>query len=71
MRQKIVTDLGITYAMSDNLSLTAGANNLLDVYPDEVPSGSNYGDQFIFSRRTSQFGFNGRYVFGRITFKLK
>lgn len=69
--EKIVTDLSIGYALSDNLSLTVGANNLLDVYPDEVPTASNYGDQFIFSRRTSQFGFNGRYVFGRISFKLK
>lgn len=68
---KIVTDLSIGYALNDNLSLTVGANNLLDVYPDEVPTASNYGDQFIFSRRTSQFGFNGRYVFGRISFKLK
>jgi iron complex outermembrane recepter protein len=69
--EKIVTDLSVGYAFSESLSLTVGANNLLDVYPDEVPTGSNYGDQFIFSRRTSQFGFNGRYVFGRITFKLK
>ena len=68
---KIVTDLSVGYNLSDNLSLTVGANNLLDVYPDEVPASSNYGDQFIFSRRTSQFGFNGRYVFGRITFKIK
>jgi iron complex outermembrane receptor protein len=68
---KVVTDLSASYAFNDNLSLTLGANNLLDVYPDEVPTASNYGDQFIFSRRTSQFGFNGRYVFGRITFKLK
>jgi iron complex outermembrane receptor protein len=68
---KVITDLSASYALSDELSLTVGANNLLDVYPDEVPTSSNYGDQFIFSRRTSQFGFNGRYVFGRITFKLK
>lgn len=69
--EKIVTDLSIAYNFSDNLRLTAGANNLLDVYPDEVPDASNYGRQFIFSRRTSQFGFNGRYVFGRLTFTLK
>jgi iron complex outermembrane receptor protein len=69
--EKIVTDLSVGYALNDNLSLFVGANNLLDVYPDKVPTASNYGDQFIFSRRTSQFGFNGRYVFGRITYKLK
>lgn len=68
---KIVTDLSATYDFADNLKLTVGANNLLDVYPDEVPAGSNYGRQFVFSRRTSQFGFNGRYVFGRLTFTLK
>ncbi|NOY47493.1 MAG: TonB-dependent receptor [Chlorobi bacterium] len=68
---KIVTDLSASVAFTDNLRLTVGANNLLDVYPDEVPAGSNYGRQFVFSRRTSQFGFNGRYIFGRLTFTLK
>lgn len=68
---KIVTDLSVGFNFSENLTLAVGANNLLDVYPDEVPTASNYGDQFIFSRRTSQFGFNGRYVFGRITLNLK
>jgi iron complex outermembrane receptor protein len=69
--EKIITDLSIGYNFNENLTLAVGANNLLDVYPDEVPTASNYGDQFIFSRRTSQFGFNGRYVFGRITLNLK
>ncbi|MFD2542616.1 TonB-dependent receptor domain-containing protein [Lacinutrix gracilariae] len=69
---KIVTDLSASYDLMDNLKITAGANNLFDIYPDEVPfEDSQYGDQFIFSRRTSQFGFNGRYVFGRLTFTLK
>ncbi len=68
---KIVTDLSLSYKASNSLKFSFGANNLLDVYPDEVPAGSNYGRQFIFSRRTSQFGFNGRYVFGRLTFTLK
>lgn len=68
---KIITDLAATYQLSDDLRITVGANNLLDVYPDEVPAGSNYGGQFRFSRRVSQFGFNGRYVFGRLTFTLK
>lgn len=68
---KIITDLSLSYAFSDSFNLTLGANNLFDIYPDKVPVSSNYGDQFIYSRRTSQFGFNGRYLFGRITFNLK
>ncbi len=68
---KIVTDLSATYNFADNLTFTLGANNLLDTYPDEVRASGNYGRQFVFSRRTSQFGFNGRYIFGRLTFTLK
>ncbi|PCH78425.1 MAG: TonB-dependent receptor [Flavobacteriaceae bacterium] len=68
---KIITDFTAVYDFSDNLKLAVGANNVLDVYPGEVPASSNYGRQFVFSRRTSQFGFNGRYVFGRVTFTLK
>jgi iron complex outermembrane receptor protein len=68
---KIITDLTAAYTLTDNFRITVGANNLLDVYPDEVPVGSNYGGQFRFSRRTSQFGFNGRYIFGRLSITLK
>ncbi len=68
---KIITDFTAAYDFSDNLKFAVGANNLLDVYPGKVPTGNNYGRQFVFSRRTSQFGFNGRYVFGRVTFTLK
>ena len=68
---KLITDLSAGFDFADNLKLTVGANNLFDVYPDEVRESGNYGRQFVFSRRTSQFGFNGRYVFGRLTFTLK
>lgn len=68
---KIITDATIAYDFSETLKLAVGANNLLDVYPDKVPEASNYGRQFVFSRRTSQFGFGGRYVFGRLTLTLK
>jgi iron complex outermembrane receptor protein len=68
---KVITDLSIGYKYGENTTFTVGANNLLDVYPDEVPVSSNYGRQFIYSRRTSQFGMNGRYVFARLSFNLK
>ncbi|MEM9363474.1 MAG: TonB-dependent receptor [Bacteroidota bacterium] len=67
---KLVTDLTITKSFSENLSLTIGANNLFDVYPDENREGGTSGDQFVFSRRTSQFGYTGRYLFGRLRFSL-
>ncbi|MDH5380265.1 MAG: TonB-dependent receptor [Cyclobacteriaceae bacterium] len=68
---KIITDATVSYTLTKGIKITLGGNNLLDVYPDEVPVGANYGGQFMFSRNTSQFGFNGRYVYSRLTFNLK
>ncbi len=67
---KLVTDLTVTKSFSENLSLTVGANNLLDVYPDENRAGGTSGDQFVYSRRTSQFGYSGRYLFARLRLSL-
>lgn len=67
----VVTDLTIGYNFSEAVRLTVGANNLLDVYPDELPGYLTSSNQFVYSRRVSQFGNNGRYVFGRLTFNLK
>jgi len=68
---KIVTDLTIGYNFTDSAKLTIGANNLLDVYPDENDPAFRSEGRFIYSRRSVQFGQNGRYVFGRLTFKIK
>ena len=68
---KIITDFTVGYSFSDNVTLTVGANNLLDVYPDENDPAFRSDGRFIYSRRSVQFGQNGRYVFGRLTFKIK
>ena len=78
---KIVTDLSLAYKASDALTLTVGANNLLDVYPDRAKQDLNpneAGDQnnrsdgrFDWSRRAQQFGIGGRFLFARIGFTLK
>ncbi|MEM7575571.1 MAG: TonB-dependent receptor [Bacteroidota bacterium] len=67
---KIVTDLSLRYAINDRLSLTAGANNLLDVYPDLNRLENQSSGRFLYSRRSQQFGANGRYVFLRANFSL-
>lgn len=68
---KVLTDLSVRYSFSDVLSFTVGANNVLDVYPDENRPASTSGDQFVYSRRTSQFGYTGRFVFAKLNFTLK
>ncbi len=67
---KIVTDLSVSAKIFENLNVTIGANNLLDIYPDENRAGGTAGDQFVYSRRTSQFGYSGRFLFARINFSL-
>ncbi len=67
---KVVTDLSFSTTIFENLNITIGANNLLDVYPDENRAGGTAGDQFVYSRRTSQFGYTGRFLFARVNFSL-
>ena len=64
---KIISDLSIGYNISKNFNLTIGTNNLLDIYPTKNVASSTNNDQFIYSRSTSQFGQNGRYVFSKLT----
>lgn len=64
---KIITDLSIGYNISKNFNLTVGTNNLFDIYPTKNVTASTNNDQFIYSRSTSQFGQNGRYVFSKLT----
>ncbi len=67
---KVITDLSAIYRYSPQLWITFGANNLLDIYPDKRPDSLTSGNQFIYSRRISQFGSNGRYVFTKVTIAL-
>lgn len=65
-----VTDLDASYALTENVSLTLGANNLFDVYPD--PTRELVNDVTTFSRLFaysgfSPFGFSGRYVYGKVS----
>ena len=70
---KLVTDLSIGYKASDALTLTIGANNLFDIYPDRADEafGNRSGGRFDWSRRAQQFGIGGRYMFARLNFTLK
>lgn len=67
---KIVTDLSTSYDFSKAIKLTIGANNIFDKYPDKNIVGNTNNDQFIYSRSTSQFGLNGRYLFAKLNFQF-
>ena len=70
---KLVTDLSFGYNVSESLTLTVGANNLFDVYPDRADDAYNNrsSGRFDWSRRAQQFGVAGRFLFARVKFVLK
>jgi len=70
---KIVTDLSIGYNATESLTITVGANNLFDIYPDMAEDiYNNRSDgRFDWSRRAQQFGIGGRFLFARVSFTLK
>lgn len=68
---KIVTDVSVTYQFTPKIKLTVGANNLFNVYPDKhTHSANNNEGRFPYSRRITQFGFNGAYYFSKFSIKL-
>ncbi|HAT92789.1 MAG TPA: TonB-dependent receptor, partial [Sphingobacterium sp.] len=67
---KVITDISLAYQFTKNIGLTLGVNNVFDIYPTKNLPASTNNDQFIYSRSTSQFGQNGRYVFSRLNFNF-
>ncbi|WP_373519012.1 TonB-dependent receptor domain-containing protein [Pricia sp.] len=70
---RIVTDLSVGYKFTDALTLTVGANNLFDIYPERAfdQYGNRSDGRFDWSRRAQQFGIGGRYLFARLNLTLK
>ncbi len=68
---KLVTDLSVGLSVNDNLKITVGSNNILDVYPDEVDSAFSSSGRFVYSRRSPQFSYAGRHIFARVAFTLQ
>ncbi|HEX2249192.1 MAG TPA: TonB-dependent receptor [Gemmatimonadales bacterium] len=69
---KWITDLSASYTFMERLTLTAGVDNIFDVYPDP----NRFGDPTTAGNSTfgilrynqhSPFGFNGAFYYGRVT----
>ena len=68
---KIVTDISFSYLFGESLRITAGSSNLFDVYPDKNIEANRSSGRFEYSRRSQQFGANGRFIFARLTYDLQ
>jgi iron complex outermembrane recepter protein len=72
---KWITDLELRYKAFHGIELAIGADNLFDVYPDRSPFGRRpasvggfypVNQVYIPFSIFSPFGFNGRYIYGRV-----
>ncbi len=63
---KFVTDVAIGYKLCDGLKLNLGANNLLNVYPDQQDDWTEAGGYWD----SVQMGFGGAYYYTRLDFNF-
>lgn len=66
---KWITDVDLTYRHSEHWSLSAGVNNLLDIYPDKNITLNNNAGIFAYNG-ISPWGFNGLFYYGRFSYKF-
>jgi iron complex outermembrane recepter protein len=65
---KVVTDITVGIRLFKQLVFTLGANNLLDVFPDQqIYDNSYFG---VFKYAPVQMGTTGAYFFGRLTYRM-
>ncbi|MFQ5752114.1 MAG: TonB-dependent receptor domain-containing protein [bacterium] len=79
---KALFDLDVSYEFVPGVRFSLGANNIFNTFPDEHGTlaerqaenpnlKSNRGDgNFVYSRRVTQFGMNGGFYYGRLSFNL-
>ena len=64
---KTLLDLETTYTASSGLTMTIGAQNILNTYPDENPNALDIGNKYS---QFSPFGFNGAYWYSKIGYSF-
>ena len=68
---KILTDISINYTPKSWLTITVGANNIFDVYPDRLKKHRLGGGQSaLYSPGATPFGSNGGYYFVSMNFNF-
>ena len=75
---KATADLDLSYTFMDHFTLTVGANNILDTYPDKIKASTtnpiflstgSLADGQIYPRSGGPFGINGGFYYARIRIK--
>ena len=68
---KILTDASLSYSLKKWATITLGANNIANIYPDRLKHYANTSQGgWVYSPEASPFGFNGGYYFVNLSFSL-
>jgi iron complex outermembrane recepter protein len=68
---KILTDFACAYSPKPWLTLTGGANNIFDVYPDRIKNFENTnGGLYTYAMESSPFGNSGGYYYVSMSFNF-
>ena len=77
MTPKWITDVEVRVHPVEQVTLAVGADNVFDIYPDRLPTGGATGapgftpnSYFLPYSQLSPFGFNGRFLYGRVAFQF-
>ena len=62
----LIADVEARYSFTDRVTLAVGADNVFDQYPRQSLPANNTSGAFPWSN-FSPYGFNGRYVYGRLS----
>jgi iron complex outermembrane receptor protein len=77
-RSKFTTDLNVNYTFMDHYTLTLGANNLFNEYPDRIRASTanpifvitdSLADGQVYPRNGGPFGMNGGFWYARLRVK--
>ncbi len=75
IKPALITDLEVSYKVVDSVKITAGANNLFNLYPNRI--NYNYQNEFMTGNANgfvtqyptfSSFGINGGYYYGKVSY---
>ncbi|MBS0961247.1 TonB-dependent receptor plug domain-containing protein [Acetobacter thailandicus] len=67
---RFLTNLAVSYRATDRLTLTVGANNLFNTYPNKVPYAASYYGQVKYDRYSQQIGINGGFYYANASYRF-
>ena len=63
---KLIVDLDLSYAATKAITVSVGANNLLDAYPDSVRAANRGTPAFAYYNQYSPYGISGGFYYARV-----